>query len=364
MNVRLVQVASNPCQRGLCSLATIISSLACRHELSRIVGSRPRARAVAVSLASPATASRRDKSSILERMAHLALSPSAIFSPTIARQQLATAKDWNYIDSWLSQKYNGKTPPAFERNNDTLKALLALAALNESADEERELLGRVEEKALADLQAKEDADPNKELMDTIEDALTKEGQMSLDVLANVSVVLKQPVPDVQRMGKKIVDLHVTSYDLDQATARVTLLQDHLSSELIKINNIISELKSDEYQPPAELQKETLEYQRKIKRLSARLPELKEKVASLTAAAGTPVTIEDVRVEEEKYKKSMAVVKELEKQVKGYHGLPQDTDLARLELEALRIELRNLERERDSMFEGLVERETPRKPRRQ
>jgi HAUS augmin-like complex subunit 1 len=33
------------------------------------------------------------------------------------------------------------------------------------------------------------------------------------------------------------------------------------------------------------------------------------------------------------------------------------------LEGLRIELRDLARERDSMFEGLVERETPRKPRR-
>jgi HAUS augmin-like complex subunit 1 len=296
-------------------------------------------------------------------MAHLALSPSAIFSPTVARQQLATAKDWNYIGSWLSQKYNGKSPPAFERNNDTLKALLALASLNESADEERELLARVEAKALADLQAKDDANPNKELMNTIQDALTKEGQTSLDALANASVTLNQPVPDVETLGRKIIDLHVISYDLDQATARVTILQDHLSSELVRINTLTTELRGDDYQPPVDLQKETMEYQRKIKRLSSRLPEIKERVASLTAAARTPVTIDDVKVEEEKYKKLMGVVKELEKQVKGYHGLPQDTDLARLELEGLRIELRDLARERDSMFEGLVERETPRKPRR-
>merc|ERR1711939_855085 len=59
-------------------------------------------------------------------MSHL--SPSAIFSPSVARQQQAAAKDWNYIDNWLSSKFNGKTPPPFERNNDTLKALLALAA--------------------------------------------------------------------------------------------------------------------------------------------------------------------------------------------------------------------------------------------
>jgi HAUS augmin-like complex subunit 1 len=56
------------------------------------------------------------------------------------------------------------------------------------------------------------------------------------------------------------------------------------------------------------------------------------------------------------------VKDLEAQVKSYHGLPQDTDLARLELESIRVELRDLTRRRDNMFEGLVERESPKKSR--
>jgi HAUS augmin-like complex subunit 1 len=70
----------------------------------------------------------------------------------------------------------------------------------------------------------------------------------------------------------------------------------------------------------------------------------------------------VKAEEEKFKNLLAVVKDLEVQVKSYHGLPQDTDLARLELESVKIELQGLTRQRDSMFEGLVERETPRKTR--
>jgi len=57
-----------------------------------------------------------------------------------------------------------------------------------------------------------------------------------------------------------------------------------------------------------------------------------------------------------------MVQELELKVKSYQGLPQDSDLARLELEGLRIELRDLTRQRDSMFEGLVERESPQKKR--
>jgi HAUS augmin-like complex subunit 1 len=293
-------------------------------------------------------------------MAHL--SPSAIFSPSVARQQLAAAKDWNYIDSWLSTKFNGKTPPAFERNNDTLKALLALATLNETADEERELLARVEAKALQDLQAKEDANPNKQLLESIEESLTKEGQTSLEALSSLSVALNQPIPDVEKLGQGVIDLHATSYDLDQAADRVSILQTHLKGELERINALVRDLQSDAYQPPSDLAKQTADYQRKIKGLASKLPELKERVVSLTAAAETPITIQDVKNEEDKFRASMATVKDLETQVKGYHGLPQDTDLARLELESLRVELRDLIRERDSMFEGLVERETPRKPR--
>ena len=293
-------------------------------------------------------------------MAHL--SSSAIFSPSVARQQLAAAKDWNYIDSWLSTKFNGKTPPAFERNNDTLKALLTVATLNETADEERELLSRVEAKALQDLQAKAAADPHRQLLNSVEESLTREGQKSLEALSSLSVALNQPIPDIENIGRSIITLHVASCDLDQAADRVSILEEHLKGELEKINSLITDLQSDAYQPPSDLAKQTSEYQRKIKGLASKLPELKERVASLSVAAGTPITIQDVKNEEDKFKALMVTVKDLEAQVKSYHGLPQDTDLARLELESLRVELRNLTRERDSMFEGLVERETPRKPR--
>ena len=292
-------------------------------------------------------------------MAHL--SPSAIFSPSVARQQLAAAKDWNYIDAWLSQRFSGKTPP-FERNNDTLKSLLALAALNESADEERELLARVETKALADLEAKEAADSNAELRHSIQESLTREGQASLETLSGLSVALNQAIPDTEKMGRGIIDLQVAAYDLEQVSERVSVLENHLEKELERINQLVEELQSDAYQPPADLTKQTIDYQRKTKVLAAKLPELREKVASFSADSNSKITIQDVKAEEEKFKVLMATVRDLEAQVKSYHGLPQDTDLARLELESLRVELRDLSRQRDAMFEGLVERETPRKPR--
>lgn len=75
-----------------------------------------------------------------------------------------------------------------------------------------------------------------------------------------------------------------------------------------------------------------------------------------------ITVETIKAEEEVFKEWLKTVKDLETQVKAFHGLPQDTDLARLELESLRMELRDLTRERDGLFEGLVERESPVKRR--
>ena len=316
---------------------------------------------IGVSCASKFLRTKVKKFHIRPTMAHL--SPSTIFSPSVARQQQAAAKDWNYIDSWLSTKFNNKTPPPFERNPETLKALLVLAALNETADEERELLARVEAKALQDLKATEESDSNIQLVNSLEAALTREGNTSLEALATLSVAFNQPLPDIEKLGRSIIDLQVTSYNLEQTTDRVSILENHLNNELEVINVLIKDLQSDAYQPPAEITKQTIDYQRKIKALASKLPELGDRMASLTASTGpSKITIQDVKREEGKVKELLANVKDLEAQVKRYHGLPEDTDLARLELERVRVELRDLTRQRDSLFEGLVENESPRKTR--
>lgn len=79
------------------------------------------------------------------------LSPTAFFSPSKAKQQRAQAQDWAHVEAWLSNKYRGRSVPPFERNEATLSALLALAAANERADEETELLRKVQEEALKEL---------------------------------------------------------------------------------------------------------------------------------------------------------------------------------------------------------------------
>lgn len=294
-------------------------------------------------------------------MAHF--SPSALFSPSVARQQLATSKDWNYIDNWLSTKYNGKTPPPFERNSETLKALLALAALNETADEEGDLFARVESKALQELRDSEGSDSNVELLNSLEDGLTKEGRSSLEALSGLSVALNQPCPDGESLARSILDLQVMSYDLEQAGDRVSALENFLNKELEQINSIIKVSQGDAYRAPSDLAKQTIDLQRKTKVLATKIPEVKDRVSLLQGSvARANVTVEDIIEEEEKFRMTIAHVKDLETQINSYHGLPQDVDLARLEIERLRVDLRHLTRQRDNMFEGLVERESPRKVR--
>jgi len=236
--------------------------------------------------------------------------------------------------------------------------------VNEAADEEQELLAAAAANDLAQFQAQPDLPDD--ILDAVEAHFTSEGQTALDTLANLSQpgVLNAPSPEIERLARRMVDLQITANDIAQASDRVAVLDTHLNKELERLQVLVDELQSETYQGLAEMGKESIDYQRKAKVLAARLPELRERVASLSGGEGAKdgITVQNIKVEEERFKEIMRVVRDLETQVKGYHGLPQDTDLARLELESVRVELRDLTRQRDSMFEGLVERESPKKTR--
>ncbi|KAH8887085.1 hypothetical protein GQ53DRAFT_750274 [Thozetella sp. PMI_491] len=317
-------------------------------------------------------------------MAHLPPN-AAIFSPSVARAAASAAKDWNYVDSWLSSKYHGRTPPAFERNADTLRVLLALAAANETADEERDLVARVDAAALKDLEARQKhvraenagRDPrgdgvngvtgeqlSEDVLDTIEANLPREAKAALDTMAAAAVELGIAFPEPEALGRKMVALQADVFGLEQAHARVVVLQRYLDGEARKIEGILREVEGNHYRPAADLAKQNLETQRKVKAIATKLPELQDKVAALAASIGMPKpTIEQVRDEEQAYLDLLAQKKELDVQVKAFQGLPPDMEHAREELESLRAELREVTQRRDAVFEGLVERETPRKPRR-
>lgn len=301
---------------------------------------------------------------------------SAIFSPSVARIAASTARDWSYIDSWLAAKFHPRPAPSFERNSDTLKALLTLASLNEAADEERNLFAKSEAAALQELTsasnkpeaaAARQIRPIREgLLDAVQYNLPAEGHTALDALASMSLQLGVAYPDPEALGRRMVNLQTNLQETEQMAARVDVLRCHIARETAHVEDMLRQVKSDDYKPPAHLAKQNLDLQRKIKAMSAKLPELQDRVAAAGSSSGGdfshPTTADIVRDEQE-YLAILAEKKELDFSMASFHGLPSNPDMARSELEALRGQLRNVTSQRDAVFEGLVERESPVKRRR-
>lgn len=309
-------------------------------------------------------------------MAHLP-GDAAIFSPSVARHAASNAKDWAFVDSWLANKYKTRSPPAFERNSQTLQALLALAGLNETADDNRDLLARVEADALAELNnaapAAHDFDQDggvttlydfqDDFFGALEDSLTKDGSTSLGAMATAAVHLDKAFPEPAQLGQAMLDLQTRVFDLQQAISRVEILQRYIDFEAGRLAQLLDEVSGDEYRPPVDLARHNLDLQRKVKAMTKKLPEMKDKVSSLARTVGVPnPTIEQVRREEVRYLELLEVKRGSDQQIHEFEGLPPDTELARQELDAMRTELRKITDRRDAVFENLVERETPRKRR--
>lgn len=299
-------------------------------------------------------------------MAHLQ-KQAAIFSPSVARAAASAAKDWNAVDSWLASRL-GRAPPPFERNTDTLRVLLALASANESADEERDVLCRAEADALAEIKAaaarREDDDNDldrarDDILSLVEDSLPREGRQAMDALASSAVELGLCADvDAAAIGQRLASLQAEVFTLCQAADRVAVLRRYVESECARMEGVVREMSEGEgYRPPADLAKQNLEIQRRTKAAAAALPGTRK----ADAASEGWLTAEQVRDEEEEFVALLARRNELDAQVRSFQGLPPDPDTARRELERLRDELRQVTMRRDAVFEGLVERETPRKP---
>ncbi|KAI1751114.1 hypothetical protein F4782DRAFT_506926 [Xylaria castorea] len=351
-------------------------------------------------------------------MSHLA-PQAAIFSPSVARAAASTAKDWAYVDAWLRRQYahlassSTKTatpPPSFERNPDTLEALLALVAANEEADEERDRLARLEASALDEVHAAEEekakarrrqntntdesssssnddhgstATPPpihglllaEDLLQALDAGLSKEGLTALDALADVSLSLGAATdPSPANLSHRFVELQGRVHEAEHLLHRVGLLQSYLADESARLSSFLEELRlAPQYQLADVVEgrgggsigreKGAEELERAVKAMASRLPELTRHVEALEKRVGIPpLTVEDLRQDEEAYLDLLARKKDLDAQVKAFAGLTPDVEAARTELEGLRAQLREATERRDTNFEMLVERESPVKVR--
>lgn len=280
----------------------------------------------------------------------------SLFSPSKARQAAIQAKDWAYVNSWLSRQYAPKPVPNFERNEDTLRTLLTLAAANDAADEEATLLHRAREEAVRGFKAQEDSKEKqkKELLDEVEICLDENGRRDLDDLAETAVILGSLSADTSDLAQSIIDLSMEEFEARDQISKVEALQRYLENELHTIREQLYELKSNKaYGTSSDLPALTAEWSRSTKLLATKVGEYEGRIASLERNRAKGPTIEELVAEEEDVNKIEETVQALEGRVRMFNGLPQDAQEAKLQYKQLERELDRLTQRRDSLFESLV-----------
>lgn len=274
---------------------------------------------------------------------------SALFSPSKARAQQAQAKDWAAVDSWLAKRYPSRLP-IFERNEDTLHALLTLANFSENADEQRGQVDRIEKTTFQAI-AKRQGGIGSEVVQAL--ILELSGEAHLDTLAEALVSSDCPNANVAVMGAKIVNLTSSEFEMAQQMKHVKAQVDALKTEQDRLQKVLQELESDAFRAPADIAETTAEWQKTTKHLTAKIAEYKERLSASQPGAA-PNSIEDVQRRADDVGRQRDQLASLETQLKAYQDLPTDTRGARRKLEEARDQLRRLTSKRDQLFEDLVD----------
>lgn len=303
------------------------------------------------------------------------LLPTTLFSPSKAAAQRAQAADWASVESWLSARYQGRSVPTFERNEDTLKALQALLAANERADEERDALASVQREALVGLKAKKEKSEKEQddsAITQIIAGLDIFGQAALQDLASVAVNMDGPLGGgvtsstalAETLASSLIDLTQTSNELNKHLFTLNHLQSRMETEINNLRTQLQELRSPALQPPSSLSRQTLEWSRNTKQLRGKVQEYSDRLAVLKAANGIDsysmqenpsLEPQVILLQEQRLEASQVAIIRLEEQVRAFEGLPQDKDQARREVEQAEKRVTELRRRRDEMFEAAGQR---------
>ncbi|EYE91082.1 uncharacterized protein EURHEDRAFT_465651 [Aspergillus ruber CBS 135680] len=276
-----------------------------------------------------------------------------LVSPAKARQAAIQAKDWAYVNSWLSRQYAPKPVPSFERNEDTLRTLLALAAANDVADEEATLIHRAREEAVQGFKVREEAEDKhkSELLDEVEMCLDDKGRQNLDDLAETTVVLGALSTETTDLGQSVIELTKEEFDTREQISKVGALQKYLEKELVALQEQLETLNSDEtHDTSSELPALTAEWTKNTKLLTAKVGEYRDKIASLERNKHKGVTIEGLIAEERDVLQIKETVETLENRVRMFLDLSGDIPSARAQYRQIEHELEQLIQQRDSMLE--------------
>lgn len=284
-----------------------------------------------------------------------------LISPTKARQDAAEAQSWAYVSSWLTKKYAPQAVPRFERNPETLAALLDLAAANVAADKEAQLVQRAEE---AELRRYQEAERGRrrgggsistEILDALEGALDERGRHALNGLAEASLLLGVPSADFVAMGERIIALSQEKFEHEAHLTKIADLLSRLEAEIAMAERSTREMHSKVDEATEEgIQQRTLQLKRETKQFTAKAAEYAERATALEKYKITCPGIDTVKQQEETVKQTQARIRALKKKIAGYHNLPPDLEAARAEFQRAQAELDDVKRERDKVFENMVE----------
>jgi HAUS augmin-like complex subunit 1 len=289
-------------------------------------------------------------------MSHLSPPATPLLSPTKARREAAQAKDWAHISSWLAKKYSPHPVPRFERNAETLAALLELVAVNEAADREVELIQRAEGEELRRYGEffQTGGGPCQDMLEVLEDSLDTQGKDALNDLAEATILLGTLSSDSVVMGERIVELSCSKFEMEEQLRRVSDLQSQLEGEAKMMTTDIENIESrvDELKQE-NMQQRTAQLHRETKQFTTKMEQYSERVATLERFDVSSPSITEVKTQEQRVKKIQARVEALKRQVAEFHGLPPDLEAARGEYQRAQGELQKLKRQREELFQKMM-----------
>jgi HAUS augmin-like complex subunit 1 len=280
-----------------------------------------------------------------------------LFSPSKALQQERLAKDWSYVHQFLARKYPAPLKvPKFEQNEDTLQALLGLAAANEKADDEWDLVCRVERDALRDLEHEETTTT---IHSSLQNALTQSGQSSLLVHSTAATLLNTTTTNPTELAHTLITLITTHHTLSQQLSQLSHLQAALTRHESYLTSQLDHLNSPSFSTGStdkSLPQRTTETLRQTKLLKAKIAEYDERLRQNASAAATTIP-EALLVQVETASANLEVliqkVESVEGRISAFEGVPPEAREVRRLMEELRGELAMWVRRRDELFEAMV-----------
>ena len=285
---------------------------------------------------------------------------SPIFSPSKALRDREIARDWAYVSTWLTSKYHPHSVPRFERNEETLSALLALVAANTAADERAELLLNAQEEeleALDEAEKKNSKSVKNEILESIEGSLDPEAEEALHSIAELALDLGSTSTDPLVMAQDITNLTTRNFEAEDQTRRTELLCQELEIEIRRLQSELDELKEEQrlaQENQEVVQQQIADWSRASKLLGIKFEEYREKVAAIDRDLGNPkLTIDDLVAKEKEVLQKRKQVKALGRELQGYNGLPTDLASAREEYQRLNETVSKLRMKRDELFENMA-----------